>query len=126
MDKLVFEGYSEYGDSGIEEFSFIYNGDRYKILPKYNVPGSKDKLRGFMEFVKYKAPKLDNNPWKYNVNAQHDFSRVFDIYKNGMLLKDKKLPPPPDAEQLDLFSFPKAASVSTHRVVLSYLSKQDK
>jgi hypothetical protein len=86
MATLIFEGHSGYGDTGIEEFSFIYNGDRFKILPK---PGSYDKLESFMKYVQYIAPKTpDKNPWRYRVNADQRFSRVFDIYKNGKKLED--------------------------------------
>jgi len=89
MSSLKFEGHSGYGDTGIEEFSFIYNKNRFKILPKYGVPGSKDKLQNFMNFVKYIAPKMpDKNPWRYRVNPEQKFSRVFDIYKNGKKLED--------------------------------------
>lgn len=88
MDKLKFEGYSEYGDTGVEEFSFIYDGDRFKILPKYGVPGSRDKLERFMKFVKFIAPKSGGNPWLYRVNPEQKFSRAFDIYKNGIKLEE--------------------------------------
>jgi hypothetical protein len=116
MNTLKFEGSSGYGDTGIEEFSFIYNKDRYKVLPKFGVPGSKDKLTGFMNFVKYIAPKTaDKNPWLYRVNASQKFSKVFDIYKNGKKLEgDEEEPqtPPtvpqvpatvrPEAEQMEM------------------------
>lgn len=122
MASLKFEGHSGYGDTGIEEFSFIYNGDRFKILPKYGVSGSFDKLEKFMAFVQYIAPKMpDKNPWRYRVNAEQKFTRVFDIYKNGKKLEDdtettvepqelSKTPTPPvtpptprpEAEQMEM------------------------
>ena len=89
MASLKFEGHSGYGDTGIEEFSFIYNKDRFKILPRYGVAGSLDKLQRFMTFVQYVAPKMpDKNPWRYRVNPEQKFTRVFDIYKNGKKLED--------------------------------------
>jgi hypothetical protein len=105
MGKLIFEGYSGYSDPGVEDFSFIYNGDRFKIYPKVGVPGSRDKLQAFLKYVQYIAPKsADKNPWTYRVSPDQDFSKFFDIYKNGKKLEDKKKAPPqkPDAEQLSL------------------------
>jgi len=120
MATLLFEGHSGYGDTGVEEFSFIYNGDRFKILAKYGVPGSHDKLQKFMNYVQYIAPKTpDKNPWRYRVNAEQKFSRVFDIYKNGKRLENDSetdvepqglpatqpmtpRPPRPEAEQMEM------------------------
>lgn len=90
MNTLKYEGHSGNEDTGIDEFSFIFNNDRYHIIPKIGVPGSKDKLIGFWKFVQYIAPKLpDKNPWMYRVNTEQNFSKVFDIYKNGKKLDDK-------------------------------------
>jgi hypothetical protein len=107
MSSLRFEGHQEYGDTGVIEFSFLYNKDRFKILPKYGVPGSTDKLERFMKFVQHVAPGLpDKNPWMYKVNPEQKFTRVFDIYKNGEKLKDEDIAP--DAEQMTL---PLSASI---------------
>jgi len=109
MGKLKFEGYSEYGDTGVEEFSFLYDGDRYKILPKYGVPGSRDKLERFMKFVKFIAPKSGDNPWLYRVNPEQKFSRVFDIYKNGIKLEeDPGVPEVPETPALPTSDKPEA------------------
>jgi hypothetical protein len=100
MNKLIIENEKKYGDT-IVEFSFIYNGDKYKILPKYGVKDAIYKLQGFYYFVKNRAPGLkDSNPWLYRVNPAHNFSKIFNITKNGEKLKDEDIAP--DAEQMTL------------------------
>lgn len=70
--KLMVTPETGYEDTGLEEFSFMYEGREYKVTPK---PGKKDKLDEFLRYVKFTAAKKDINPftfrgWKndFNIN----------------------------------------------------------
>ncbi len=53
---------TSYPDTGLQEFSFIHDGRKYKVLPK---PGAGDRLEKFLRYVKYVCPKSGTEPWTY-------------------------------------------------------------
>lgn len=60
--KLMVTSETRYEDTGLEDFSFMYDGKAYKVTPK---PGKKDKLDEFLRYVKHVASKKGLNPFTF-------------------------------------------------------------